>query len=126
MKEVGRGKVSLYGLVLGMRMYVVGVEFWRGLEGVGWGVVWGNVVWVGLFGSMIWLVVMRVWMEVMGWRGGGILGGVEGVRGVLLGVVVFGEEVSGGMMVGVVMIVSGVRVIIGGKGLVEVVRRGMG
>ena len=85
--------------------------------------LWANAVSLALFPTIISLVTMTLAIHRIGSTPTAILGALEPVTALFCGVVVFGEQLTGRIMLGVVMILTAVTLIIVSPSLVGLARR---
>lgn len=89
-------------------------------------VLWANVLSLALFPTIISLVLMTLSIHLIGSTPAAILGALEPVTALFFGVVVFGEQLTPRIMLGVLMILTAVTLIIAAKPLLQLVRRRIG
>lgn len=89
-------------------------------------VLWANVLSLALFPTIISLVLMTLSIHLIGSTPAAILGALEPVTALFFGVVVFGEQLTPRIMLGILMILTAVTLIIAAKPLLQLVRRRIG
>ena len=86
-------------------------------------VLWLNVLSLALFPTIISLIMMTLSIHSIGSTPAAILGALEPVTALFFGVVVFGEQLTPRIMLGVLMILTAVTLIIAAKPLLELAKR---
>ena len=119
LKELPTAKLTFYALLFGISIYVVRLDFCTA-------VLWANVLSLALFPTIISLVLMTLSIHLIGSTPAAILGALEPVTALFFGVVVFGEQLTPRIMLGVLMILTAVTLIIAAKPLLQLVRRRIG
>lgn len=109
LKELPTAKLTFYALLFGISIYVVRLDFCT-----------------ALFPTIISLVLMTLSIHLIGSTPAAILGALEPVTALFFGVVVFGEQLTPRIMLGVLMILTAVTLIIAAKPLLQLVRRRIG
>ena len=123
LKELPTAKLTFYALLFGISIYVVRLDFCTALQPVPSPVLWANVLSLALFPTIISLVLMTLSIHLIGSTPAAILGALEPVTALFFGVVVFGEQLTPRIMLGVLMILTAVTLIIAAKPLLQLVRR---
>lgn len=126
LKELPTAKLTFYALLFGISIYVVRLDFCTALQPVSSPVLWANVLSLALFPTIISLVLMTLSIHLIGSTPAAILGALEPVTALFFGVVVFGEQLTPRIMLGVLMILTAVTLIIAAKPLLQLVRRRIG
>ena len=126
LKELPTAKLTFYALLFGISIYVVRLDFCTALQPVPSPVLWANVLSLALFPTIISLVLMTLPTHLIGSTPAAILGALEPVTALFFGVVVFGEQLTPRIMLGVLMILTAVTLIIAAKPLLQLVRRRIG
>ena len=126
LKELPTAKLTFYALLFGISIYVVRLDFCTALQPVPSPVLWANVLSLALFPTIISLVLMTLSIHLIGSTPAAILGALEPVTALFFGVVVFGEQLTPRIMLGVLMILTAVTLIIAAKPLLQLVRRRIG
>lgn len=117
LKELPTAKLTFYALLFGISIYVVRLDFCTALQ---------PVLSLALFPTIISLVLMTLSIHLIGSTPAAILGALEPVTALFFGVVVFGEQLTPRIMLGVLMILTAVTLIIAAKPLLQLVRRRIG
>ena len=101
LKELPTAKLTFYALLFGISIYVVRLDFCTALQPVPSPVLWANVLSLALFPTIISLVLMTLSIHLIGSTPAAILGALEPVTALFFGVVVFGEQLTPRIMLGV-------------------------
>lgn len=114
LREVATLKVTFYVLVFGLSLFVA--RLWaKGevtLPGAWWG--WGNLVALAVFPTAISFLCTTRAIQYIGSTPTAILGALEPVTAVVIGVTVFGEQLTGRELTGLVLIVAAVSLVVAG------------
>ena len=119
LKEVPTLVVTFYVLLFGLGVFVA--EFIAGVpmaipSGSEWW-LWGNLVCLALFPTVISFVCTTRAIHYVGSTPTAILGSLEPVTAVVIGVLVFGETLTARDLLGLVVIVTAVTLVVAGGGL---------
>ncbi len=117
LKTMDVEKLTFYVLLVGWLMYVVRLRFCADLQFMPEAWLWGCGIGLGLFPTIISLVAMAGAIRRIGSTPTAILGALEPVTALCIGVAVFGEVFTARIMTGVLLILAGVSCIIAGDGL---------
>ena len=123
LKDLPTAKLTFYALLFGIIIYVVRLDFCMTLQPVPSPVLWLNVLSLALFPTIISLIMMTLSIHSIGSTPAAILGALEPVTALFFGVVVFGEQLTPRIMLGVLMILTAVTLIIAAKPLLELAKR---
>lgn len=123
LKSLPTTRLTFYCLLFGSSLFIVRLHFCTDLQAVPSPWLWANAVSLALFPTIISLVTMTLAIHRIGSTPTAILGALEPVTALFCGVVVFGEQLTGRIMLGVVMILTAVTLIIVSPSLVGLARR---
>lgn len=110
-------KLTFYALLFGLGVYVVRLRFCADLQAIPTPGLWINAVSLALFPTIVSLVTMAAAIRAIGSTPTAILGALEPLTALFFGVVVFGEQLTPRIVLGVVLILVAVTLIIAGKSL---------
>lgn len=110
-------KLTFYALLFGLGVYVVRLRFCADLQAIPTPGFWINAVSLALFPTIVSLVTMAAAIRAIGSTPTAILGALEPLTALFFGVVVFGEQLTPRIVLGVVLILVAVTLIIAGKSL---------
>lgn len=116
-------KLTFYILSFGILIYVVRLHLLTDLQPLTSPFMVANVLALALFPTIISLLMLTVSIHYIGSTPAAILGALEPVTALCCGILVFGEQLTPRLMVGVVLILVAVTLIIAGKPLVQLARR---
>lgn len=123
LKNLPTAKLTFYALLFGIIIYVVRLDFCTALQLVPAPLLWVNVFSLALFPTIISLIAMTLSIHRIGSTPAAILGALEPVTALFCGVVVFGEQLTPRIMLGVLMILTAVTLIIAAKPLLELIKK---
>lgn len=123
LKDFPTAKLTFYALLFGILVYVVRLDFCTSLQPVPQPWLWVNVLSLALFPTIISLITMTLSIHYIGSTPAAILGALEPVTALFFGVLVFHEQLTPRIILGVVLVLVAVTLIIAAKPLMELVRR---
>lgn len=119
LKDLPTAKLTFYVLLFGLSVYVVRLNFCTDLQMITTPVLWVNVISLAILPTIVSLVTMTKAIHYIGSTPTAILGALEPVTALFFGVLVFGEQLTPRIILGVLMIIVAVTLIIGGKALLS-------
>ena len=117
LKNLSTEKLTFYSLLFGSLVYVVRLRGCADLQAIPSPLMWVNAVSLALFPTIVSLVTMAGAIGRIGSTPTAILGALEPVSALFFGVVVFGEQFTLRIGVGVSLILVAVTLIIAGKSI---------
>ena len=117
LRELPTAKLTFYSLLFGILIYVVRLKGCTELQMVPSPELWVNVVSLALFPTIISLLAMTVAIHNIGSTFTAILGALEPVTALFFGVMVFGEQLTPRIVLGIVLVLLAVTLIIAAKPL---------
>ena len=117
LKNLSTEKLTFYSLLFGSLVYVVRLRGGADLQAIPSPLMWVNAVSLALFPTIVSLVTMAGAIRRIGSTPTAILGVLEPVTALFFGVVVFGEQFTLRIGVGVSLILVAVTLIIAGKSI---------
>ena len=117
LKNLSTEKLTFYSLLFGSLVYVVRLRGGADLQAIPSPLMWVNAVSLALFPTIVSLVTMAGAIRCIGSTPTAILGALEPVTALFFGVVVFGEQFTLRIGVGVSLILVAVTLIIAGKSI---------
>lgn len=114
LKEVATLRLTFYVLLFGLSLFLVRVDFGRSLHAVSAWYLWGNLLGLAVFPTAISFLCTTQAVQYIGSTPTAILGALEPLTAVFVGVAVFGEALTLRLVCGMVMIVLAVTLIIAG------------
>ena len=119
LKDMPIAKLTFYVLLFGLSVYVVRLQFCTELQVIPTPMLWINAVSLAVFPTVISLVTMTKAIHYIGSTPTAILGALEPVTALFFGVLVFGEQLTPRIILGLLMVITAVTLIIGGKSLLK-------
>lgn len=119
LKDMPIAKLTFYVLLFGLSVYVVRLQFCTELQVIPTPMLWINAVSLAVFPTVISLVTMTKAIHYIGSTPTAILGALEPVTALFFGVLVFGEQLTPRIILGILMVITAVTLIIGGKTLLK-------
>lgn len=119
LKDMPIAKLTFYVLLFGLSVYVVRLQFCTELQVIPTPMLWINAVSLAVFPTVISLVTMTKAIHYIGSTPTAILGALEPVTALFFGVLVFGEQLTPRIILGILMVITTVTLIIGGKSLLK-------
>ena len=119
LKDMPIAKLTFYVLLCGLSVYVVRLQFCTELQVIPTPMLWINAVSLAVFPTVISLVTMTKAIHYIGSTPTAILGALEPVTALFFGVLVFGEQLTPRIILGILMVITAVTLIIGGKSLLK-------
>ena len=119
LKDMPIAKLTFYVLLFGLSVYVVRLQFCTELQVIPTPMLWINAVSLAVFPTVISLVTMTKAIHYIGSTPTAILGALEPVTALFFGVLVFGEQLTPRIILGILMAITAVTLIIGGKSLLK-------
>lgn len=119
LKDMPIAKLTFYVLLFGLSVYVVRLQFCTELQVIPTPMLWINAVSLAVFPTVISLVTMTKAIHYIGSTPTAILGALEPVTALFFGVLVFGEQLTPRIILGILMVITAVTLIIGRKSLLK-------
>lgn len=116
-------KLTFYALLFGILIYVVRLDFCTALQPIPHPIYYVNTLSLALFPTIVSLVTMTQAIHYIGSTPTAILGALEPVTALFIGVVVFGEQLTPRIVCGVFLILVAVTVIVAARPLLQTARK---
>ena len=116
LKNIATLKLMFYGLAFGMLIFLVRLDFGQSLKLVPsdqW-YLWGALIALAIFPTVISLGCTTLAIQYIGSTPAAILGALEPLTAVVIGVLVFGEPLTPRLLCGIVLIVAAVTLVVAG------------
>ena len=116
LKNIATLKLMFYGLAFGMLIFLVRLDFGQTLKLVPsdqW-YLWGALIALAIFPTVISLGCTTLAIQYIGSTPAAILGALEPLTAVVVGVLVFGEPLTPRLLCGIVLIVAAVTLVVAG------------
>ena len=122
LREMSTLKLTFYSVLFGMSVYIVRLKFGLILQPIPSAELWLNPVGMALFPTIISLIFMTKSIHYIGSTPAAILGALEPITALVIGVTIFGEALTPRIILGIILILSAVMLIIVGKSLMRAIR----
>lgn len=123
LRGMDSGKLTFYVLLFGLTIYLVRLRGLTDLQMPAGPMGWTCAFCLALFPTIISLLTMTVSIHHIGSTYAAILGALEPITALLVGTLVFGEQISPRMALGVVLILLGVTLLVAGRKAWFAIRR---
>lgn len=114
LKSMPTVKLSFYALLFGLAIYVVRLDLLTALQAVPSWWLWGNVLALAVLPTAVSLLCTTWAIHAIGSTPTAILGALEPVTAVFFGVVIFREELTVRLGLGIALILAAVTLIVAG------------
>ncbi|HIR37142.1 MAG TPA: DMT family transporter, partial [Candidatus Limisoma gallistercoris] len=114
LKNVATLKVTFYILLFGVSLFLVRLNFGQAVTLPQKWYMWGNLIALAIFPTAISFLCTTSAIQYIGSTPTAILGALEPVTAVIIGVTVFGEALTPRILCGILMIIAAVTLIIAG------------
>lgn len=123
LKNVATLKVTFYILLFGVSLFLIRLDFGQAVTMPQKWYMWGNLIALAIFPTAISFLCTTSAIQYIGSTPTAILGALEPVTAVIIGVTVFGEALTPRILCGILMIIAAVTLIIaGGRITIHLVR----
>ena len=117
LKDMATLKLTFYVLVFGLMLFFVRVDFGQSLHIVDKWYLWGNLLALAVFPTVISFLCTTAAIQYIGSTPTAILGALEPVTAVFFGVMVFGEALTPRLVLGILLIILAVSLLIAGSNI---------
>ncbi len=114
LKEMSGMKLTFYAILFGSVVYVVRLRGGVDLQPLTTGMQWVNALGLALFPSVVSMVTIAKSIRYIGATPAAILGALEPLTALFVGVTVFHERLTGGNVAGIVLILFAVTLLVVG------------
>ena len=114
LKNVATLKVTFYILLFGVSLFLIRLDFGQAVTMPQKWYMWGNLIALAIFPTAISFLCTTSAIQYIGSTPTAILGALEPVTAVIIGVTVFGEALTPRILCGILMIIAAVTLIIAG------------
>ena len=122
LRDMPTVKLTFYAVLFGMSVYLVRLKFGLLLQPIPEAGLWLNPVGMALFPTLVSLIFMTKSIHYIGSTPAAILGALEPLTALVIGVTVFGEALTPRIVCGILLILTAVMLVIMGKPLVRTIR----
>lgn len=104
--------LNFYVMLFGLGVYVVNLRFCADLQLLSSAFLWGCAILLALIPTIISLATLTIAIKLIGPTKTAILGALEPLTAIVIGVSLFHEKLSAGVVIGFLLIISGVLLIV--------------
>lgn len=115
LKSMSTSKLTFYALLFGLSLFVVRLDFGTELQSIPSWTGWMNILAMAFLPTVISLVCTAISIHRIGSTPTAILGALEPVTALFFGVLIFGEQLTPRIILGILMILVAVTFIVVGK-----------
>lgn len=112
LRHTPNDKLNFYVMLLGLAVYVVNLRFCTELQPLSGAFLWGCALLLALIPTILSLETLTIAIKLIGPTKAAILGALEPLTAIIIGVGLFGERLTTGIVIGFLLIVSGVLLIV--------------
>lgn len=117
LKDLPTLKLTFYVLLFGLLLFFIRVDFGQSLQIVDKWHLWGNLFALAVFPTTISFLCTTAAVQYIGSTPTAILGALEPLTAVFIGVTVFGESLTSRLVLGMILIILAVTLLIAGSNL---------
>lgn len=117
LKKIPTVKLTFYMLLFGISLFIYRVDFGQALLLPNRWYLWGNIVALALFPTAISFICTTKAVQHIGATPTSIFGALEPVTAIIIGITVFGEQMTLRIFVGLVMIIIAVTLVVAGNSI---------
>ncbi len=111
-KNINSAKLSFYVMLFGLMVYIYNLNFCRELQVPHSYFMWLCLICLSIFPTIISLETITIAIKLIGSTKTAILGALEPLTAILVGILFFEERLTVKIIIGIIMILSGVLLII--------------
>lgn len=115
MKDISPELLTFYALVFGLPLFLIRMNFGLELQWIPTLSGWGCAVALAVLPTIVSLLLMTVAIRVIGATRTAILGALEPATAVCFGVLLFGEQLTLRLVIGIIVILTAVTIVVTGK-----------
>lgn len=114
-RHVNRAKLSFYVMLFGLLVYIFNLKFCTELQIIDKPLLWCCAIALSIIPTIISLETITVAIKLIGSTTTAILGALEPLTAIFFGVVIFHEQLTTRIIVGIIFILTGVLLIVSRK-----------
>ena len=111
-KHMNGAKMSFYVMLFGLLVYIVNLKFCTNLQPLNTPFLWCCAFALALFPTIISIETITISIKLIGSTTAAILGSLEPITAIIIGVLVFHEELTLRIIAGIIAVLTGVILII--------------
>lgn len=115
LRRVRSDKLNFYIMLFGFLIYVINLDFCTKLQGLPSPFLWGCALLLALIPTIFSLETLTLAIKLIGPTRAAILGALEPLTAMVIGIALFGEQLSGRIAAGFALIIAGVLVVVARK-----------
>ncbi len=112
LKHINTAKLSFYVMLFGLLVYIFNLKFCTELQIINKPVLWLSAFALSILPTIVSLEAMTISIKLIGSTSAAVLGALEPVTAIFFGVVVFHEQLTPRIIVGIITILTAVLMII--------------
>lgn len=112
LKHINTAKLSFYVMLFGLLVYIFNLKFCTELQIISKPVLWLSAFALSILPTIVSLEAMTISIKLIGSTSAAVLGALEPVTAIFFGVVVFHEQLTPRIIVGIITILTAVLMII--------------
>lgn len=112
LKHINTAKLTFYVMLFGLSIYVFNLKFCTELQIIDKPILWINAIALSILPTVVSLEAMTISIKLIGSTAAAILGALEPVTALFFGVIIFHEELTPRIIVGIITILIAVLMII--------------
>lgn len=117
LKDIETPRLTLWALIFGILIYIVRLRFMQDIQLPPTPLHWGCALCLALFPTIISLVTMTISIHHIGSTYAAILGALEPITALAVGVLIFGERLTPRICLGIFLVLTAVTILIAGRKL---------
>ncbi len=111
-KHMNGAKMSFYVMLFGLLVYIINLKFCINLEPLNKPILWGYALGLALLPTIISIETITISIKLIGSTTAAILGSLEPITAIIIGVLVFHEQLTLRIITGIIAVLTGVILII--------------
>lgn len=111
-RHMNGAKMSFYVMLFGLLVYIVNLKFCVNLQPLDTPMLWGCAFALALFPTIISIETITISIKLIGSTTAAILGSLEPITAIIIGVLVFQEQLTPRIIVGIIAVLTGVILIV--------------
>ncbi|MEG1573996.1 MAG: DMT family transporter [Bacteroidales bacterium] len=123
LRNMTTGKLTFYALLFGLSVYIIRLRFLTDLQPITSAGSWMDLLAMAIFPTIISLVCIASAIHRIGSTLTAVLGALEPVTALIIGVIVFHEKLTTRIMIGVVMVITAVTLVIMGNSIIQFTKK---
>lgn len=122
LRNMTTGKLTFYGILFGLSIYIVRLKFLTELQPIQSTDSWMNLLALAFFPTVVSLVCIAAAIHRIGSTLTAVIGALEPVTALIIGVVIFHEKLTTRITIGVILVITAVTLIIMGNSIMQLIK----